>query len=53
MKIVHKLVGIILEPAGAVGLAAAMIYKDRFAKQLIATPLCGSNLTEEQMEQWL
>jgi threonine dehydratase len=53
MKLAHDLVGIVIEPAGAVGLAAAMIYKDRFAKQLIATPLCGGNLTEEQLEQWL
>lgn len=53
MKLVYKLVGIVLEPAGAAGLAAAMVYKDRFVGQLIATPLCGSNLTEEQMEQWL
>jgi threonine dehydratase len=53
MKLAHNLVGIVLEPAGAVGLAAAMMYRDRFTKQLIATPLCGSNLTEEQIEQWL
>ena len=53
MKLVHKIVGIALEPSGAVGLAAAMVYKNRFAKQLIATPLCGSNLTQRQMEQWL
>lgn len=53
MKLFHKLAGVAIEPAGAVGLAAAMLYRDRFVKQLTATPLCGSNLTEEQMEQWL
>jgi threonine dehydratase len=53
MKLAYKLVGIAIEPAGAVGLAAAMIYRDRFKEQLIVTPLCGSNLTEEQLEQWL
>lgn len=45
MKLAHELVGIVLEPAGAVGLAAAILYKGRFAERLIATPLCGSNTT--------
>jgi threonine dehydratase len=53
MKLVHELVGIVLEPAGAVGLAAAMVDKNRFTSQRIATPLCGSNLTEAQLTQWL
>ena len=47
MKLVYKLVGILVEPAGAVGLAAAMVNQDRLTNQLIATPLCGSNLTED------
>ncbi|MEM6452259.1 MAG: pyridoxal-phosphate dependent enzyme [Cyanobacteria bacterium P01_D01_bin.105] len=53
MKVIHNFVGIVLEPAGAVGLAAAMTYKNQFKGQLVATPLCGSNLTEMQMKQWL
>ncbi len=53
MQQIHHLVGIVVEPAGAVGLAAAMVYRERFADQLVATPLCGSNLTIAQMEQWL
>jgi threonine dehydratase len=53
MNLVHKLVGIMLEPAGAVGLAAAMVHQNRFVGQLIATPLCGSNLTAEQIADWL
>jgi len=53
MKLAHEFVGIMLEPAGAVGLAAAMMHKGRFATQLVATPLCGSNLTKGQMQQWL
>ena len=51
MKLAQKLVSIVLEPAGAAGLAAVMSYRSRFAKQLIATPLCGSNLAEELLEQ--
>ena len=53
MKLAHKLSGIVLEPAGAVGLAAAMIYSKQFAERTIATPFCGSNLTEVQMREWL
>ena len=53
MKLAHTLAGVVLEPAGAVGLAAAKVYANRFAGQLVATPLCGSNLTEDQMTRWL
>jgi threonine dehydratase len=53
MQQIHQLAGIVMEPAGAVGIAAAMGYKERFARQRIATPLCGSNLTIAQMKQWL
>ena len=53
MRVIHGLVGIVVEPAGAVGVAAAMTAKDRFVGRLVATPLCGSNLTETQVAQWL
>ena len=53
MKVIHCLAGIVVEPAGAVGVAAAMTNKDRFAGRLVATPLCGSNLTKTQIAQWL
>jgi threonine dehydratase len=53
MKLVHQHVGVVLEPSGAVGIAAIMNNKESFAKQHIATILCGGNLTNEQMKQWL
>jgi threonine dehydratase len=53
MKLVHQHVGVVLEPAGAVGVAAIMNNKNVFAKQRIATILCGGNLTVEQINQWL
>ncbi len=53
MRLAHQTLGVVLEPAGAVGLAAAHIYKTEFAGQRVATPLCGSNLTMEQIAQWL
>jgi hypothetical protein len=27
--------------------------RERFAGSLVATPLCGGNLTEQQVRQWL
>ncbi|MEO0760018.1 MAG: pyridoxal-phosphate dependent enzyme [Cyanobacteria bacterium J06648_16] len=53
MQQIHHLAGVVVEPAGAVGLAAAEVYKERFAGRLVATPLCGSNLTVGQMKEWL
>jgi threonine dehydratase len=53
IKLAHKHLGIVLEPSGAVGLAAILENKDRFAGKLVATILCGGNLTEDQMRAWL
>lgn len=44
--------GLLIEPSGAVGVAALMTYRERFAGQLVATPLCGANVTREQFRQW-
>ncbi|MGD1930198.1 MAG: threonine/serine dehydratase [Leptolyngbyaceae cyanobacterium] len=53
MRLVYNFAGIVIEPAGAVGLAAAMMFKKRLLGQIIATPLCGSNMTVEQIAGWL
>lgn len=53
MKLAHQHVGVVLEPSGAVGIAAIMNNKNLFAKQRITTILCGGNLTSEQLQQWL
>jgi threonine dehydratase len=52
MKLVHLHAGLVLEPAGAAGLAALLAYPDRFAGKRVAVPLCGSNVTEAQLSQW-
>ena len=52
MRLAHTLFGLVVEPAGVAGLAAAMTYRERFAGQLVATPLCGGNVTEAQFKQW-
>jgi threonine dehydratase len=53
IKLAHKHLGVVLEPSGAAGLAAILENKDRFAGKLVATILCGGNLTEDQMRAWL
>jgi len=53
MKLLHEHVGLIVEPSGAVGIAAILENPERFRDRLVATVLCGSNLTPEQIKQWL
>jgi threonine dehydratase len=45
--------GHVVEPAGAAGIAALLAHRERFAGALVATPLCGGNLTERQVRRWL
>lgn len=45
--------GLVVEPAGAVGVAAALGYRDRFEGALVATPLCGGNVTVQQIRDCL
>ncbi|QBD77639.1 pyridoxal-phosphate dependent enzyme [Ktedonosporobacter rubrisoli] len=53
VRLLYFEMGLLVEPSGAAGLAAAMVFKERFADQLVATPLCGSNLSLEQQQSWL
>jgi threonine dehydratase len=52
MNVLLLELGLVAEPAGAAGVAAALSYRKRFSDQLIATPLCGGNVTIEQMCTW-
>ena len=53
MQLAHRHHGLVLEPAGAAALAAAVTYKGRFRGGRVAVPLCGGNLTEGQAQEWL
>jgi threonine dehydratase len=53
MRLAHRELGVVLEPGGAAGLAAASVHKARFAGQRVAVLLTGGNLSESQMRQWL
>jgi threonine dehydratase len=49
----HRDLGLVLEPAGAAGLAAVQSHADLFRGRLVATILSGGNATAEQIEKWL
>lgn len=53
MRLAHHELGLVLEPSGAAGLAALLRAGEPFRGQLVATILCGGNLTPEQMRSWL
>jgi threonine dehydratase len=45
-------VGLIVEPAGAVGIAALLSAPHGNFGQRVGTILCGGNVTTEQLDQW-
>ena len=47
MRLAHEHLGLVLEPAGAVGLAAVMADPERFRGRRIATILTGGNISLE------
>lgn len=53
MQLIHRHMGLVTEPSGAVGLAAILENPGLFKQQTVATIICGGNLTIEQMKLWL
>lgn len=53
MKLAHRKLGLVVEPAGAAGLAAILTNRSLFSGQQVATVLCGGNVTDEQIGSWL
>nr|WP_297352384.1 pyridoxal-phosphate dependent enzyme [uncultured Caldimonas sp.] len=53
MRTLFRHAGVLVEPAGAVGVATLLAGRARWQGARVATVLCGSNLTAEQIERWL
>jgi threonine dehydratase len=53
MRLLFWKMGLVVEPAGAAGIAALLAHRERFAGALVATPLCGGNLTGWQVRRWM
>jgi threonine dehydratase len=52
MRLILDRTGILVEPSGAVGIAALQTHRSRFAGGRSATVLCGGNITMEQFKAW-
>jgi threonine dehydratase len=52
MQLVHKELGIVLEPAGAAGVAAVLDHREQFRGRLVATVLTGGNVSPSSMKEW-
>lgn len=53
MKLLHIHTGLVPEPSAAVGIAAVLENKNKFAGKRLGTIICGGNLTERQIREWL
>jgi threonine dehydratase len=53
MRMLFVETGLLVEPAGAAGLAAVAKRRHELEGKRVATPLCGGNLTEDQIRAWL
>src|SRR5262245_50134004 len=53
MRLAFSTLGLIIEPAGAAGLAAAQALRHQLRDTLAATILCGGNVTQDQCRKWL
>lgn len=52
MQLIRLHAGLMVEPSAAVGLAAMVENRELFAGKTVALVLTGSNLTEQQTQQW-
>ncbi|HEX4602592.1 MAG TPA: pyridoxal-phosphate dependent enzyme [Candidatus Angelobacter sp.] len=53
MRLAHRVLGLVVEPAGIAGLAAILADRSRFRGQRVATVFAGGNLSPTQMRNWL
>ena len=53
MRLAHQELGVVLEPAGAAGLAALLDHREQFQGRLVATVLTGGNMSPANLKEWL
>jgi threonine dehydratase len=51
MRLVLQNLGVVVEPAGALGIAALLADQDRFRGQKVGTVLCGANVAEGMLKR--
>jgi len=52
MRLLLQHAGVVVEPSAALGVAAVMENRERFAGRRVATILCGSNVTTDDFSRW-
>ncbi len=53
MQLLHSQLGLVVEPAGAAGLAGVLALLPALQGRRVAVPICGGNLTDGQVRKWL
>jgi threonine dehydratase len=53
MRWLHRDAGLVVEPAGAAGVAAIAKRREELAGKRVAVPLTGGNVTVDQFRSWL
>jgi threonine dehydratase len=52
MRLLLQHAGVVIEPSAALGVAAVLENRERFAGRRVATILCGSNVTTDDFARW-
>lgn len=53
MRLLFDRAGLLIEPSGAAGVAAILAHPSAWKGAHVATVLCGSNLSDTQIREWL
>ena len=52
MRLLYRHAGLVVEPSAALGVAAVLEDRERFAARRVATIVCGSNVMPSDFERW-
>lgn len=53
MRLLYRNAGLVVEPSAALGVAAVLEDRERFAGRRVATIICGSNIMPSDFERWV
>ncbi|MFJ8140165.1 threonine/serine dehydratase [Streptomyces sp. NPDC096013] len=53
MRMLHDHAGLVVEPSAALGIAAVLEDRDRFAGRHVVTVVCGSNVDADAYRRWV
>jgi threonine dehydratase len=53
MRLLHRHAGLVVEPSAALGVAAVLEDRGRFAGRRVGTVVCGSNVAPRDFAQWV